>query len=267
MAKRVLVFGSGDVGTAAKSLLESQGLQVMGFADNNDKKWGTMKDGVPIFAPHDIPQLDIDCVAIGLFKAVERVRTQLNDLGVAEDKIFVPIEPARIYCNTRYEDDSGLNSPDKEADSESTRVFLQYRRDICDNSFLERLEELRQTLQRNNIPLAEVCIVSGAVLQAYGLRPSKLFDDVDIVMTSRFRELFGEGLVIVSDSAEMHPKDRYDISDDAIIGDSTNHFIWQGLKFIRLSLLYRHVKHRSTDEARLIEKFLNSIVGLVPDAL
>jgi len=253
MADRLIIFGTGAVGGEARKLLESQGAEVIGFADNNEKKWGGTKDGLPVYAPQELGRLNFDRLAIGVFKAVEDIRAQVQALGIEGHKIFVPLEAPRIFVNTVFQDDSGLPAPEEEADSENTRFFLENRRELADHDFLHRLEDLKKTLNHNNIPRAEVCVVSGAVLQAYGLRPSKLFDDVDVIMTSRFRKLYGAGLVIVSATAEMHPQNEYDVTDDEIIGDPRRHFIYAGLKFMAPEILYRRFKAQNRREADLLE--------------
>ncbi|MGI6656852.1 MAG: nucleoside-diphosphate sugar epimerase/dehydratase [Desulfobulbus sp.] len=255
MNERIVIFGTGGVGSDVKKLLESQGAQVLGFADNNSDKWGTVKDGLPVWPPHDLPELDIDVVAIGIFKAAPSVRRQLMEMGFAHDRIITPLEPDRVFVNTCYADDSGIAHPECEVDSPTTRAFLRHRHPLDDQSFLDKLEDLKSCCRGHNIPLAEICIVSGGVLQAYGLRRSKLFDDVDIIMTERFRRLYGRGLVIVSESAEMHPQNEFDIDDQTIIADPQWHFVWQGLKFMRLSLLYR--QRKETEEGRLMAPLVN----------
>ena len=83
---------------------------------------------------------------------------------------------------------------------------------------------MKEVLFNKNIPRNKVCVVSGAVLQANGLRESKLFDDIDIIMTSDLRELYGRELGVVSEYAEMHPQNEYIICDDEIIVNNENHF-------------------------------------------
>jgi len=256
MAERIIIFGTGGVGGDARKLLESQGAEVVGFADNNAQKWGGVKDGLPVYAPHELGGLDFDRLAIGVFKAADNIRAQAQALGLDGNRIFVPIEPRRIFVNTVFQNDSGLAAPEEETNSEQTRFFLKNRRALDNPDFLHRLEELKKTLLRNNIPMAEVCVVSGAVLEAYGLRPSKPFDDVDVIMTSRFRRLYGDGLVIVSATAEMHPQNEYDVTDDEIIGDPFHHFSCHGLKFMAPEILYRRVKVLNNSEADLLEHLL-----------
>lgn len=75
-------------------------------------------------------------------------------------------------------------------------------------------------------------------------------------MTRRFRLLYGARLVIVSSSAEMHPQNEYDVSDDEIISNPECHFIYCycGLKFMSSGILYPHFKNTNESEAALLEQ-------------
>ena len=118
------------------------------------------------------------------------------------------------------------------------------------------LEDLKKVLSENNISINDVCICSGGVLQAYGLRKSKLFDDIDIIMMSAYRELYGKNLVIVSETAEMHPQNEYDISDDEIIRNSENHFIYKGVKFVNPDIYKRKLSKNPSEELELINRVI-----------
>ena len=124
-----------------------------------------------------------------------------------------------------------------EYDSENTKSYLEKKIIINDEDFLYKLEDLKQVLKENRIPRENVCVVSGAVLQAYGLRQSKKFDDIDIIMTGDLRKVYGNGLVIVSATAEMHPQNEYAVSDDEIIRNKQYHFVFHDLKFACLEIV------------------------------
>lgn len=129
--------------------------------------------------------------------------------------------------------------------------------------FINKIESLKEVCNNNNIPIDEIAIVSGAVLQAYGLREEKFADDIDIVMTDRFRQVYGSGLVIVSENVEMHPQNEMkcnlpelDYYDDEIIGNEQLHFYLRGVKFCDLQILYEHrCVTTNYDEVRIMEWF------------
>ena len=130
------------------------------------------------------------------------------------------------------------------------------------SDFIMRLEKLKEKLIRYNIPVKETCIVSGAVLEAYGLRETKKNDDLDIIMTDKYRDLYGKGLVIISDEIEMHPQNellgmdmegKNELTDEEIVRNEKNYFWLRGIKFLTLELLYRQRKtmHDSKELTRM----------------
>ena len=255
---KIIIFGCGDIGIKAKELLEQQGSEVIAFTDNNTEKWGKICAGIKIISPMEIKGQAFDIVAIGNYKAAETIHKQLRNMGIAEKQIIIPLKPQRIYANPKVnsiEELTYLSEMDRK--SESTKRYEENHITIEDKSFLDKLENLKTALAENNIPRDKVCVVSGAVLQAYGLTTSKLFDDIDIIMTSDLRKLYGNGLVIVSEYVEMHPKDEYMISDDEIIMDIQNHFIFSDLKFLNIVIYYKYLKNRSDSRYLLLEKYLN----------
>ncbi len=249
---RYIVFGTGGVGIECKELLVRKGKDVIAFADNDSSKHGTVISGLKVYSPSKIKELDPDMVAIGMYKAAASVKRQLLELGIPDNKICIPIEPDRIYYNDSIQYDP--RDPAEEALLSSTSEFHKKRQPLYDNDFIDKLNNLKDVLKANNISLWNVCVCGGGILQAYGLRKSKQFDDIDIILTSNYRNLFGEGLVIVSETAEMHRQNEYDIEDDEIILNPEFHFIFQGLKFVNLDIYYRYLQKKGiVDEIDLVK--------------
>lgn len=249
---RIIIFGCGGVGIKAMHLLLEQGNEIVCFTDNSSSKWGDYCEGKKIIPPEGILEEEFDYIAIGVFKAVHAIKLQLLNMGISEKSIFVPIEPNRIFpleaneeCLKELEKDEYM--------SRNTREYLKRNVYIDDKIFLNKLDSLKETLAQNNIPKEKVCIVSGAVLQVLGLRKSKEFDDIDIIMTSDLRKIYGSGLVIVSDTAEMHVQDEYFISDDEIIKKRDYHFACYGLKFIHPQILLKYTKDKNKTEYDLLQ--------------
>ena len=141
----------------------------------------------------------------------------------------------------------------------NTLNFIHNRLDVeCNIMFNNRLAELKKQIHKNNIPLEEVCVVSGAVLEVYGIRKTKKFDDIDIILSSRFRKVYGDGLIIVSENVEVHKANEYDIPDDEIILNPNNHFYYNGIKFMKLEHLYRN-KTCKDNEKKLIDYYYKKI--------
>lgn len=244
MEEKVLIFGTGGVGKKVKALLEREGKKVIGFIDNDNSKWNQEFEQCRIYGPEYLMELEYDLIAIGVYKAVEKIKTQLLELGVSEKKIVIPIEPVRIFPLVA-EKENIQKIREEEYYSLNTINYVNQKIVIEDEEFLKKLEDLKKVLDENNIPVNKVCVVSGAVLQAYALRQSKKFDDIDIIMTSDLRKIYGSGLVIVSSTAEMHPQNEYDISDDELIEDMKHHFIFRGLKFANLNIVQRNIQFTS----------------------
>lgn len=235
--RKAIIFGCGGVGKEVKKKLELDGIEVIAFSDNDEKKWKDTFEGCMVIRPKDISMFSFDVVAIGLYKAVKEVKRQLLDLGIARERIVIPIEPVHIFKNPLPVTGQIEELQGEDNVSETTKDYLQKRIVIDDKEFLSKLDDLKQTLKNNNIPREQVCIVSGAVLQAYGLRKSKKFDDIDVIMTDDLRQIYGTGLVILSSTAEMHPQNKYRITDDEIIKNEKYHFIFDGLKFACLEVM------------------------------
>ena len=175
-------------------------------------------------------------------------------MGVKEEQIIVPIEPDRIYPLKEDIPKEKLEKlPACEYLSRNTAEYQKLNVHIEDEKFLDNLNNLKKALLRNNIPREKVCIVSGAVLQVLGLRKSKEFDDIDIIMTSDLRNIYGTGLVIVSDVVEMHKKDEYDIIDDDIIENMDYHFVFSDLKFMHPQILLEYLKEKPGEEFTLLK--------------
>lgn len=82
---RILVFGAGAAG--AFFMRESKaGCEVVAVVDNDEEKWGTRCEGVPVIAPQDINAHKWDEIVIASMHGYE-VFAQLNALGVSHERI------------------------------------------------------------------------------------------------------------------------------------------------------------------------------------
>ncbi len=252
-----LVFGCGGVGKKCKAYLEAHGVEVIAFVDNDNRKWGEFFEGIKIIPPREISSLNYQQIAIGNYKAADSIKQQLLRLGVEEDKIVIPFVPCRVFRNESIPIPDNTESQDTEQETGLTQWYQGLGLKLTDTEFVTKLQDLKSVLHKYNIPSSEVCVVSGAVLQALGLRRSKPFDDIDIIMSSPYRELYGKGLVIVSETCEMHPQNEYDVADDEIIANSKHHFYYDSLKFMDPRILYRHRLIKGLNaESNLLEVFL-----------
>lgn len=233
--KRVVIFGAAGVGKKAKEYYEThEGFEVEAFCDNDPEKWGTIFEGKIVISPEELVENEFDIYAIGIYKAAGTILSQLISLGIEEEKIEVPVKPVRLFTYSPKKLGDVIYIPEYEYTSENTKRYNSLNIEIKDRDFLDRIVSLKEKLIEYNIPFEKVCVVGGSVLQAYGKQSAIKFDDVDIIMTNDLRELYGKGLIIVSETAEVHRQNQYRISDDEIITNQQYHFIFRGLKFMTL---------------------------------
>jgi O-methyltransferase len=76
--RKFVIFGAGQAGRVARRLLPP-GCEAAAYADNNDKKWGSTYDGLPVINPNEIINIDPDEVRIAILnrEAVLDIRVQL----------------------------------------------------------------------------------------------------------------------------------------------------------------------------------------------
>ena len=237
---KAIIFGCGGVGLTAKDKLEDAGMDIVAFADNNERKQGTFIEGCRVISPQEISSQDYDFIAIAAFKHVESIRKQLHSLNIPEEKIIVPVEPKKIFVNpAKYTIEELVTLSKDNYESESSRNYEKMHIEVKDEAFLAKLDELKSVLLENNIPREKVCVVKGAVMVAYGLREQNRFGDIDIIMTEDLRELYGRGHVLVSEDIEMVAAGYMNgRKDEEIINDVNKHFVFQGLKFMNLEDFY-----------------------------
>lgn len=136
----------------------------------------------------------------------------------------------------------------------------------------KKLDKLRKVLKRNNIDLSDVCVVGGASLEIYGLRQA---DDVDIILNSAVRKvkfknneksfLLGEDVDIVRYGYHRDNAEGFCFTDDQIISDTSHHYIYRGVKFASLDIIYdrKSISKRDKDlfASMLISGFLGAFSG------
>lgn len=141
-----------------------------------------------------------------------------------------------------------------------SRVNTEYRDD-----FLKRIGLLKEHCKEHKIPLSDVCVVNGAVMEAMGIRTS---DDIDIIVTRKIRTLLNTNSTYEFDNeneivsaGRMRDEKGNMISDDSIILNYNNYFVFYGCKFMNIdNLKYEKMfsaNYREKDkrDVRLIEIF------------
>lgn len=98
--KKVLLFGSGNYSKRFLAQFAGQ-YEVYSIIDNNESKWGTELEGIPINSPDIIKSIGVDDIYfIICIKKYYGVVNQLRKLGVEEYHIY---DPGRDYPNKRRE--------------------------------------------------------------------------------------------------------------------------------------------------------------------
>lgn len=87
--ERVIIFGCGVKGKYLINLLKGMSEKVLGFSDNNEELWGSMIEGIKVFAPSEIAEKhNNDCVVIANKNHAGEIEKQLKDMGVNDIIIF-----------------------------------------------------------------------------------------------------------------------------------------------------------------------------------
>lgn len=81
----VVIFGTGLYYERRKNYINNK-IVIVAFIDNNSGLWGKEKDGIPIFSPDMIKQLNYDQIVLMSTKS-EEMKRQLLELEIEEDKI------------------------------------------------------------------------------------------------------------------------------------------------------------------------------------
>ena len=99
--KKCIIFGASKGGSYACDVL-SRDYEVIGFSDNNEKKWGTDFYGKVIFAPADLAELK-ECEIIIASVYYMAIYQQLLEMGLTMISVFYRIGCADIETGMRYQ--------------------------------------------------------------------------------------------------------------------------------------------------------------------
>lgn len=84
--KKAVLFGTGRVYNTFMRIYEKNKLSIIGLSDNSKDKQGMVINGVEVYAPERIKELNADYIIITTIYAKE-VESQLLEMGIEEDKI------------------------------------------------------------------------------------------------------------------------------------------------------------------------------------
>lgn len=80
--REVVIFGTGEGGRMAKWQLEDFGCRVIAFSDNNQAKWGTAIEDVPVISPAELLNRNAAIVIASTWE--QEIAQQLTDMGMGE---------------------------------------------------------------------------------------------------------------------------------------------------------------------------------------
>lgn len=94
---KFLLWGTGQVAVRNYNLLKKidclQDVRIVGFVDNDSRKWGTALDGVTIFPPDEIADLEWDYICIFSSYKEQILKQLVQEMNIPEEKIrniFLP---------------------------------------------------------------------------------------------------------------------------------------------------------------------------------
>lgn len=175
------------------------------------------------------------------------------------DKLTIDI-PAEAYCTIHGTDSVKEFEELKEVCLSHNNFNQLYHRvnTVYRKEFIDMLDELKIECVQKEIPIQDVCVVGGGVLEVMGIRETH---DIDVIIypkhKARIAELDGTKL---SENVEVVASGYFaggdaDLNETAVIDDADLHFIFYGCKFANLELVKKRKEsnlfHREKDDEDL----------------
>ena len=86
--KKIIIFGASASGRAAYMMLKKE-YEIVGFSDNDQKKWGTLFCDVEVFDPLELPRLVKEGIQIIIASVYyTAINKQLISMGITNNKLF-----------------------------------------------------------------------------------------------------------------------------------------------------------------------------------
>ena len=105
---KIVIWG---MGKSMRTFLNRKGLykndEIIAFIDNNQSLWGRSYQGIPVFPPNKLQEIEYDCVIICVIDNVDIKRQLIEKLGVERKKIKTITEINDYYTRKlidRYKD-------------------------------------------------------------------------------------------------------------------------------------------------------------------
>jgi hypothetical protein len=84
---KVFIFGSESTGKFILPIVKEQ-YEVLGFLDNNSKRWGLTVEKYEVFSPEKLQSASFDGVVIASLTGINKITKQLLGMGIPKDKII-----------------------------------------------------------------------------------------------------------------------------------------------------------------------------------
>lgn len=86
--QKIVIFGAGGMGRRTLEVLSKQdNIQVIAFVDNDQTKHGQKHNGVPIYSPAKLTEIDFDFLHYGTQMGINEIGSQIAKLGIPAYKV------------------------------------------------------------------------------------------------------------------------------------------------------------------------------------
>ncbi len=173
--KKVYLFGSGRY---AEQFIEQFGqyYEIAGILDNNCEKWGIKLEGIEIYSPQILNDVDVPFKVFICIKFFEDVLTQLKDMGVRNISIYDPRldyeRPMQVIC--------------KEEKSEPKKYHIGYVAGVFDLFHIGHLNIFKRAKEQCDYLIVGV-VSDEQVINSKKTRPYIPFEErLEIVQSCRY---------------------------------------------------------------------------------
>jgi hypothetical protein len=108
--------------------------------------------------------------------------------------------------------------------------FLNRRKLVCYKNFYTHVENFKELIAENNLDIESMCIDTGSVLAAYGLRDCNDFDVLHRIPLPNSTHSYN----IDSHNPHLHHHKK---KLDEMLFNPENYFYYQGIKFLHINLV------------------------------
>lgn len=86
---RIVIFCANGLGEFVLDSLDDSEVEVIAFADNNERLWGGYYAGVRVIPPDELKILEFDLIIIAYAEYAQEIKSQLEEFGIPKSKIII----------------------------------------------------------------------------------------------------------------------------------------------------------------------------------